>query len=138
MSNGFTPKCLCCGSGVNEFTDTTGYMKCPKAYKSRSIIMALMPVYKTEKEREHARKVLNAGGYDLHSSYNHKNSHSPIIPIIEELATRLMRHEPLNGVMHHDNNIICKKCAEKLAHCSSCGHDHKPVCPVCKAELVPF
>ena len=88
---------------------------------------------------EEAIVVLKNGGYEISGrSFDGNTKFYPIIPIIRDLAERLMRYEPVNGALHHDFGVVCKKCVENLSHCQECGEKRVPLCPVCKAELIPL
>lgn len=133
-------RCLVCGTEINEFTDRTGYMRCPCAHDDRDVIEKLMPQFSTKERCDETITILREGGYDIsawHFGGHANQTWSPVIPIIAELAERLMRHEPLHGARHHDWDMVCNKCIPTLSHCTSCDHDHPPACPVCKAVLVP-
>lgn len=140
MSTGFEERCLCCRREITEFTNMNGFRRCPNVNNEHDVIRQLMPKYKTEKEMHEVSVFLEKGGYKIsshHSSYcDGVEEFRPIIPIIRDLAERLMRHESINGAHHHDFDIICKECVDKLSRCGECGEKRVPLCPVCKAELV--
>lgn len=133
--------CLDCGNPFNEFSDTDGFMACPNAGLSYDAILKLMPQFGSEDEMKEAIMALKKGGYRISSTfYDGKKTKnwSPLIPVIQELAERLMEYEEVNGARYHSSRIVCKTCADRQSHCSHCGHDHKPTCRICGAELVPL
>ena len=137
MLNGFEERCLCCGCEISEFTNTTGFMRCPRAYDESDAILSLMPKFKTEKEMNEAITILEKGGYEMNSRrFNGNTAFYPIILVVKNLAERLMKYEPIMGARHHDFNLVCAKCVEKLSRCQECGKKQSPRCPICEAELV--
>ena len=131
--------CLCCGREISEFEDKEYFMCCPQAHGEADVILSLMPKFDTKDKMEEAITILEKGGYKISATdYDGNGAFYPSIPIIRNLARRLMRYEPLNGVQHHDSGIICKECVDKLSRCGECGKSHPPLCPVCKTELIPL
>jgi|GEM_PF-3994665 hypothetical protein len=137
MSNGFEERCLCCGREISEFEDKEYFMCCPQAHGEADVILSLMPKFDTEDKMKEAITILEKGGYEMSATdYDGNGAFYPNIPIIRNLARRLMRYESIAGVWHHDFYMICKECVVKLSRCGECEESHPPRCPVCKAELI--
>lgn len=138
MPSGPWKVCLACEREIGEFEDRAALMECPNAFKYVDVIWSLMPSYSLEKG-DHASIILREGGYDVSTISNKDGVWLFEIPIIVELAKRLMKHEAVKGERFHGSAIICADCVSAQTVCGSCGHvQHEPRCPICGTRLVPL
>ncbi len=140
MGSSISEHCLCCGKEIKEFTDIRGYMQCPRAHDAMDVVRSKMPTFSSKEDRNAAVEALNKSSININSTFGEMRGdsyvHGICIPGYEEALLRLMKYEPIDGVLAHDSYLVCKECVKKLSVCDM-GHKHAPQCPVCKTELVP-
>jgi hypothetical protein len=137
MPSGPFAICLACKREISEFEDQDAFMQCPKADDYFGVILNLMPSYSSREECVRAMTILDKGGYDISVLRHEGKKYIPMIPIIRELAKKLMRYEAVEGERFHESAIVCASCVTALCSCSHCGHERYPACPVCDTKLVP-